>query len=176
MNNFMGEIQIFGFNYAPYQWAFCDGTIMSVSQNSALFALLGVTYGGNGTSNFALPNLQGQAACATGLGVGLSNYEMGETFGSESVTLLQPELPGHTHTESIFLQNDTAQRFASPVAGCSPVAPMNSTPFTKSTAANGSFAPTSIGPNNGGLPHANQQPYLALNFCIALQGAFPQRP
>ena len=176
MNNFLGEIQIFGFNYPPYNWAFCDGSLLVLRQYSALFSLLGTVYGGDGKNTFALPNLQGQAACATGMGPGLSDYPLGETFGSETVTVLQNELPGHTHTANIFLQNDVAQRFAAPVPGCAPVAPTGASPFTKSQASNGTFASSFIGPNTGGQPHANQQPYLAVNFCIALQGDFPQRP
>lgn len=176
MNNFLGEIQIFGFNYPPANWAFCDGSIVSLRQYTALFSLLGTVYGGDGVNTFALPNLQGQAACATGTGPGLMDYQLGENFGSESVTLQQTEMPAHTHTANIFLQNDVTKRFSAPVANCSPVAPTASSPFTKSQASNGTFAPGFIGPNNGGLPHANQQPYLALNFCIALQGDFPQRP
>ena len=176
MNNFLGEIQIFGFNFAPNNWAFCDGSLMALNQYTALFSLLGTVYGGDGKSTFGLPNLQGQAACATGTGPGLSNYDLGETFGSESVTLLQNEIPSHTHTANIFLQNDVTKRISSPVANCSPVAPTGATPFTKSQASNGTFAQSFIGPNVGGQAHSNQQPYLAVNFCIALQGTFPQRP
>jgi len=176
MNNFLGEIQIFGFNYPPANWAFCDGSLMVLRQYTALFSLLGTVYGGDGKNTFALPNLQGQAACAAGTGPGLANYELGESFGSETVTLLQTEMPSHTHTANIFLQNDVTKRFSSPVANASPVAPTSTSPFTKSQNANGTFAPSFIGPNAGGQPHANQQPYLAVNFCIALQGDFPQRP
>jgi len=176
MNNFLGEIQIFGFNFSPNGWAFCDGKLLPISQYSALFSLLGTYYGGDGRTNFGLPNLQGQAACASGQGPGLQLYELGENFGNESVVLTSDGLASHTHVANIFLQNDTTQRFASPRAGSSPVAPVNATPFANSQTSNGSFAVNFVGPNAGGLPHANQQPYIGLNFCIALQGDFPQRP
>ena len=176
MNAFMGEIQIFGFNYPPNGWAFCDGKILPISQYSALFSLLGTVYGGDGRTNFGLPNLQGQAACAQGTGLGLQPYELGENFGSQTVILTSNELASHTHVANIFLQNDTTQRFASPTQGSSQVAPANATPFANSQTSNGSFAVNFVGPNAGGQPHANQQPYLGLNFCIALQGDFPQRP
>lgn len=176
MNNFLGEIQIFGFNYAPANWAFCGGQLMAISQNAALFSLLGTTYGGDGKTTYALPNLQGQAACAVGQGVGLSEYFLGETFGSTSVTLNPLEIPGHTHTANLFAQTTPANRFAAPTPNSYPVAPSDSTPFAQNQTANGTFSPNFVGPNvGGGQPHANQQPYLALNFCIALQGVFPQR-
>jgi microcystin-dependent protein len=176
MNNFLGEIQIFGFNYPPLNWAFCDGRILPISQYSALFSLLGTVYGGDGRTNFGLPNLQGQAACAQGTGAGLQPYDLGENFGSESVVLTSDGLASHSHVANIFLQNDTTQRFASPTQGSSQVAPVNATPFANSQTSNGSFAANFVGPNVGGQPHANQQPYLGLNFCIALQGDFPARP
>jgi microcystin-dependent protein len=176
MNNFLGEIQIFGFNFPPAGWAFCDGKILPISQYSALFSLLGTVYGGDGKTTFGLPNLQGQAACATGQGLGLQFYDLGENFGSESVTLTSLELASHTHVANIFLQNDTTKRVGSPTQGSSPVAPVNATPFANSQTSSGSFAGNFVGPNVGGQPHANQQPYLGLNFCIALQGQFPSRP
>ncbi|HMH67075.1 MAG TPA: tail fiber protein [Pinirhizobacter sp.] len=176
MNNFLGEIQIFGFNFAPNGWAFCDGKLLPISQYAALYSLVGTVYGGDGRTTFGLPNLQGLAACATGRGTGLQPYALGENFGSETVALISNELAGHTHVANIFLQNDTTQRFALPTPGSSPVAPATATPFASSQTSNGSFAANFVGPNVGGQPHANQQPYLALNFCIALQGDFPQRP
>jgi microcystin-dependent protein len=177
MYNFLGEIQIFGFSYAPTNWAFCGGQLMAISQNTALFSLLGTTYGGDGRATFALPNLQGQAACAVGQGLGLSDYFLGETFGSTSVTLNPLEIPAHTHTANLFAQTTSANRFAAPTPNSYPVAPNDSTPFAQSQTANGAFSPSFVGPYvGGGQPHNNQQPYLALNFCIALQGVFPQRP
>jgi microcystin-dependent protein len=176
MNNFLGEIQIFGFNYPPANWAFCGGQLMAISQNAALFSLLGTTYGGDGRTTYALPNLQGQAACALGQGIGVSLYALGETFGSTSVTLTSQEIPSHTHTANLFAQTSAANRFAAPTPNSYPVAPNNSTPFAQSQSANGTFSPNFVGPSiGGGQPHPNQQPYLALNFSIALQGTFPPR-
>jgi microcystin-dependent protein len=178
MNNFLGEIQIFGFNYAPLSWAFCGGQLMAIQQNSALFSLLGTTYGGDGKSTFGLPDMKAQAACGQGAGPGLTPYVIGEAFGSPTVTLNPSEIPSHTHVTNLGAQTNAANRFAAPSAANNYlVAPNNSTPFAQSQVTNGTFAPNVVGPNvGGGLAHPNQQPYLALNFCIALQGQFPQRP
>ena len=176
MNNFIGEIQIFGFNFAPLNWASCTGQLMAISQNTALFSLLGTTYGGDGKTTYALPDLKGQAACALGQGAGLSTYVLGETFGSASVALTSQEIPSHTHTANLFVQTTAANRFAAPTPNSYPVAPNNSTPFAQSQSANGTFSPKFVGPSvGGGQAHPNQQPYLVLNFSIALQGIFPQR-
>ncbi|HEY9133083.1 MAG TPA: tail fiber protein [Dyella sp.] len=173
---YLGEIQIFGFKFAPYQWAMCYGQLMPISQNTALFSLLGTTYGGDGKTTFSLPNLQGQAACAVGQGLGLSLYELGENFGSESVTLFSNEMPAHTHTANVFAQSSDSLRFGSPQPNYAPCVPANIIPFTEAKTGNGTFPATILGPGGGSQPHANQQPYLAMNFCIALQGVFPQRP
>jgi microcystin-dependent protein len=173
---FLGEVQVFAFNYAPYGWSLCNGQIMPVQQNTALFSLLGTTYGGNGSSTFGLPNLQGQAACSTGQGPGLQNYDLGEIFGQENVTLAQSEMPMHNHTAHVYNQPTAANRFGSPGSGYALDIPANFGPFTSTNTVGGSFPGTMIMPNSGGQPHSNQQPYLALNFCIALSGVFPQRP
>ena len=172
---YLGQLQIFGFDFAPQNWASCNGQIMPISQFSALFSLLGVNFGGNGTTNFSLPNFQGAAACATGQGPGLSPRSVGETFGTENVTLTSGEMPAHNHPFNVYNQSDASKRHGTPVAGDALSAPGTITPFITGTAS-GNFAPQMILPAGGGQPHPNQQPYLAMNFCIALNGIFPQRP
>jgi microcystin-dependent protein len=173
---FLGEIQIYGFNFAPNGWALCNGQLMPVQQNSALFSLLGVTYGGNGTTNFALPNLQGQGACATGQLPGGEFYELGTPFGTETVSLQYNEMPMHNHVANVFNQPSAANRLGSPTTGAALAIPANFGPFTTTNTVNGAFPPQMVGPNIGGQPHLNQQPYLALNFAISLSGTFPARP
>ncbi|WP_166212162.1 phage tail protein [Cognatiluteimonas telluris] len=173
---FLGQLQVFGFGFAPKDWASCTGQLLPISQYSALFSLLGTNFGGNGTTNFGLPNFQGAAACATGAGPGLSPRTIGEAFGSDSVTLLANEMPAHNHPFNVVNQSDAAKRHGMPVAGDALSAPGTVTPFAPGAAAAGNFAPSMIGVAGGGQPHANQQPYLAMNFCIALSGIFPQRP
>lgn len=168
---FVAEIRIFPFNFAPTGWATCDGQLLPLSQNTALFSLLGTTYGGNGKSNFALPNLQGSAGMHPGQGQGLSLRDLGEIGGAESVTLLISEIPFHNHTVGAS-QAEALERFPTtqlPAVGQGIgmyAAPGAMTPLA--------FQATS--PAGGGLPHTNMQPYLTLNFCIALQGVFPPRP
>ena len=173
---FVAEIRIFPFNFPPKGWAFCDGQLLPLSQNTALFSLLGTTYGGDGKSTFALPDLQGSAPMHPGQGPGLSLYDLGELGGVESITLLSSEMPVHAHSVGRALAD----------AGNS-ITPVNSV-WAQAAAGRGAAAlyvdgsPTgkvkvdSLSPTGGGLPHNNMQPYLTLNFCIALQGVFPQRP
>ena len=170
---FIGEIQIFGFNFAPRNWAQCAGQIMPIQQNTALFSLLGTQYGGNGTTTFALPNFQGNAACNKGQGPGLTPRDQGELFGEPSVTLTSNEMPFHQHDLTIYAQNDQAKRSESPVAGAGLVSPANSQAYAPGNSAPVQFAPNLVGVAGGGQPHQNQQPYLAMNFCIALNGVFP---
>ena len=173
---FVAEIRIFPFNFPPTGWAFCDGQLMPISQNTALFSLLGTTYGGDGKSTFALPNLQGSAAMQPGQGQGLSLRDLGEIGGEQFVTLLQTEIPVHAH---IFggcqnangnSQSPAGNIWAQAAAGRGTAILYHEPPAT--TALN----PNCLSPTGGGLPHNNMQPYLTLNFCIALQGIFPQRP
>lgn len=173
---FVAEIRIFPFNFAPKGWAFCDGQILPISQNTALFSLLGTVYGGDGKSTFALPDLQGSAAMHPGQGPGLSLFDLGQVGGSETVTLLVSEIPAHAHGVGRALAD----------AGNS-ITPVNSV-WAQAGAGRGAAAlyidgsPTgqvninSLSVTGGGLPHNNMQPYLTLNFCIALQGVFPARP
>ena len=171
MDPFVAEIRIFPFNFAPKGWAFCDGQLMAISQNTALFSLLGTNYGGNGTSNFGLPNLQGSAPVHAGQGPGLSPYDLGEIGGSDSVTLLSSETSAHAHPWNASNQDGTVQGpggqlTAGGVGGIAMyAAPSAMTPLYGNI----------ITWSGGGQPHNNMQPYLTLNFCIALQGVYPPR-
>ncbi len=173
---FTGEIQMYGFNFAPVNWAMCQGQLMPIQQNTALFSLLGTTFGGNGTSNYGLPNFKGNAACGQGTGIGLTTRVMGETFGSNTVTLLSNEMPTHTHGARVYNQPDTSKRTGVPVANDAMILPESTNLFTTSGTTNSVFPPETIGMTGGSQAHNNQQPYLTLNFCICLQGVFPQRP
>jgi len=173
-DQFVAEIRIFPFNFPPTGWAFCDGQLMPISQNTALFSLLGTVYGGDGKSTFALPDLQGSAPMQPGQGQGLSDRVLGEMSGVESITLLQSEMPVHTHTVNTMSDPGTLQ-----VPGPDRILsrPSNGNTYQTNTSANlQMMAPQALALAGGGLPHNNMQPYLTLNFCIALQGIFPQRP
>lgn len=156
---FIGEIRCFGFNFAPTGWAQCDGQLLAIAQNTALFSLLGTTYGGNGQTTFALPDLRGRVGMHFG-----NNHVLGERAGEEAHTLLTNEMPAHAHGIGAGADQNT-NRPANAVAARGGV-------YTNSR--NGSMSPTD---NAGGSqPHNNLQPYLVLNYCIALQGIFPSRP
>jgi microcystin-dependent protein len=163
---FLGEIRIFGFNFAPRGWAFCNGQLLAISQNTALFSLLGTTYGGNGQTTFALPNLQSRVPVHFGQGPGLSSYSLGQAAGVESVTLIASQLPAHNHTVNASTQSDITGNPTGnfPAGGAS-------YDTTANTTMNGAM----VGGGGGNQPHENLQPYLALNFCIALAGIFPSR-
>jgi microcystin-dependent protein len=169
---FVAEIRIFPFKFAPKGWAFCDGQILPISQNTALFSLLGTTYGGNGQSTFALPNLQGSAPMHPGQGQGLSLRDLGEMSGVETVTLLVSELPFHPHTMQAFA---TPADLKEPQAGAVLTRNQNGSIYNTTISNFVTMAPQALTPTGGGLPHNNMQPYLTLNFCIALQGVFPPR-
>jgi microcystin-dependent protein len=169
---FVAEIRIFPFNFAPKGWAFCNGQLLPLSQNTALFSLLGTTYGGNGKSNFALPDMQGNAPMHPGQGPGLSLHDLGEMSGSQFVTLLESEMPSHSHAQ---MGNTTTATKSLPT-GNSFARGSSITPYLAPAGApvvNMAFQ--SITPAGGSLPHNNMQPYLTLNFNIALQGVFPPR-
>jgi microcystin-dependent protein len=170
---FVAEIRIFPFNFAPKGWAFCDGQILPLSQNTALFSLLGTTYGGDGKSTFALPDLQGSAAMHPGQGQGLSLRDLGEIGGSETVTLLVSEIPFHTHTIGAF-NTVPGDQLGPNANGQSLLAQSDNGPLYN-TGALVTMAPQALAPAGASLPHNNMQPYLTLNFCIALQGVFPPR-
>lgn len=159
---FLGEIRIFSFGFAPRGWAACNGQIMSIPQNSALFSLLGVMYGGNGVQNFALPNLQGRVPFHIG-----SGYPQGQSAGEVAHTLITAEMPQHAHTPPAA--SSVASNATNPVGNFW----ANGSKNNYNTAGNATMAPlSSIG---GSQPHDNMSPYLALNFCIALMGIYPTR-
>jgi microcystin-dependent protein len=167
---FVAEIRIFGFNFPPTGWAFCDGQLLAISQNTALFSLLGTVYGGNGKSTFALPNLQGSAPMHPGQGPGLSLHDLGEQGGTETVTLLQSEMPAHNHG-MVGVEDDGT--FLTPANML--IAALNQM-YAAAPAGGATLAPEALALAGGNQPHNNMMPYLTLNFCIALQGVFPPRP
>ena len=168
---FVAEIRIFPFNFAPKGWAWCDGQLLPLSQNTALFSLLGTTYGGDGKSNFALPDLQGRAAMHPGQGPGLSLHDLGETGGSETVSLLESEIPAHAHT--LMANGGTANRTAP--GGNSFARVSGAATYAPAAAPTATLAGEALAPAGGDQPHNNLQPYLTFYFNIALQGVFPPR-
>jgi len=170
---FIAEIRIFPFNFAPTGWALCNGQILPISQNTALFSLLGTTYGGDGRSNFALPNLQGSVPMHPGQGPGLTLHELGETGGTDTVTLLPSELPSHRHAIEC---RGTPPPASGGVPGPSAASGRSNGGMAYTTAANlVQLDPVAVAPAGGGQPHNNLMPYLTLTFAIALQGVFPAR-
>lgn len=177
MDPFVAEIRIFPFNFAPKGWAFCDGQILPLSQNTALFSLLGTTYGGDGKSNFALPDMQGNAPMHPGQGPGLSLHDLGETGGSETVTLLESEIPAHSHN-AMCANNSVNGDKDSPAGNLLATVPLTGSPPAYAPPAGNTVVAMSgnaIAPAGGDQPHNNMSPYLTLNFCIALQGVYPPR-
>lgn len=178
MDPFVAEIRIFPFNFAPKGWAFCDGQLLPLSQNTALFSLLGTTYGGDGKSTFALPNLQGAIPISWGQGPGLENYVLGESEGTETITLLQTELPLHTHALNASTANaNTSSPTNALIAkgGYSAQGKSGAVSTYTVTAPSVSMNPQAVNPAGSSFPHNNMMPYLTLNFCIAMQGVFPPR-
>jgi microcystin-dependent protein len=169
-DQFVAEIRVFPFNFAPYGWAVCNGQIMPISQNTALFSLLGTYYGGDGKSNFALPNLQGNVPVGYGQGAGLSPYDLGQSGGTKAETLLVQQIPAHTH--SLLADNINGPDNNSPgnAAFSFPVNMYSTAPGPLAP-----MAPQAIGSAGGNQPHNNMMPFLVLNFCIALQGIYPPR-
>jgi len=173
-NPFLAEIRIFPFNFAPKGWAMCDGQILLLSQNTALFSLLGTTYGGDGSTNFALPNLQGATPMHSGQGPGLSLRDLGETGGEQSVTLLASEIPSHTHSAQCNSPCSTGMgdQYGPPGNFWATDAGGNN---EYGSSSNSQMAAGAIGAAGSSQPHNNMQPYLVLSFCIALQGVYPAR-
>jgi microcystin-dependent protein len=167
---FVAEIRILACNFPPTGWAFCNGQLMPIAQNTALFALVGTFYGGNGKSTFGLPDLQGSAPMHPGQGPGLSLHDLGESGGSETVTLLQSELPAHSHFLSVS-QADALE----PSPGGQQLATGIGIGMYAVPPASVQLSPAALSLVGGSLPHNNMMPYLTLNFCIALQGIFPPR-
>jgi microcystin-dependent protein len=168
---FVAEIRIFPFNFAPKGWAWCNGQLMPISQNTALFSLLGTTYGGDGKSTFALPDLTGRAPMHPGQGPGLSVHDLGEEGGASYVTLLPEEMPAHTHT----LRADTVDPGDTNVPSPSASFAQSSGGTLYQTTANAQMAFSALAEAGGSVPHNNMQPYLTFYFNIALQGVFPPR-
>lgn len=164
---FLSEIRMVSFDYPPKGWTFCDGQLLPINQNQALFSLLGTTYGGNGQTTFALPNLQGRTAVHFGDGISLA-VSLGESAGEQTHTLTVAEMAGHTH---VVQGNSSPANVATPVGNV--WAQQGANPF--SSQANASMGPSAVGPVGGSQPHPNVQPYLVVNFVIALQGIFPSR-
>jgi microcystin-dependent protein len=170
---FVAEIRIFGFNFPPRGWAFCNGQLLPISQNTALFSLLGTTYGGNGQTTFALPNLQGSAAMGPGQGPGLSSHALGESGGTSFVTLLESEIPVHDH--GLLASPDPADLGSPGPARALARSQPNVYKQPAGASTPQPLAPQAVGVAGGSQPHNNLMPYLTLNFSIALQGVFPPR-
>jgi microcystin-dependent protein len=178
MENYVGEIRVFAGNFAPADWAFCNGQLLNINDNQALFYLLGTTYGGDGTNTFALPNLQSRIAVGQGAGTGLAPYSIGAVAGVESVTLTSNNLAQHQHpfagAVSVMTggspQNGPGGAFFSDQAG-SNYDPGASNKTLAANAVSGQMTPA-----GGSQPHPNIQPVLALNYIIALTGIFPSQP
>ena len=168
---FVGEIRMFGFNFAPTGWAQCNNQLLPISQNTALFSLLGTFYGGNGQTTFALPGLEGSVPIHQGQGNGLSEYFIGQSGGADFVTLIQSEIPMHNHAMNCSLDDGDikiptpTRSLAKSSGGAIYTSPSNTIMNVQACSIAG-----------GSLPHNNLMPYLVLNFCIALQGVFPARP
>jgi len=201
MEGTIGEVRMFAANFAPKTWALCQGQLMPINTNQALFAILGTTYGGNGVNNFALPDLRSRAQVGAGQGIGLSAYVNGEQVGTETVTLLQAQIPSHTHIATVgaatgtsangslkaslagdgqsnpggnFLGNPTGQGVTEYATSGTPVA-MASGSVTVSVTGGPQMGALQVGTTGQSQPHANLQPYLAINYIICLNGIFPSR-
>jgi microcystin-dependent protein len=178
-DQFVAEIRMFGFNFPPTGWAFCNGQLMPISQNTALFSLLGTYYGGDGKSTFALPDLSGSVPVHAGQGPGLSERFLGEQSGTPSVTLLQSEMPVHNHNMQALNSNADSADPNTRVLGkgrYSTGTQSGAVAFYNTVSAFVQMDPQAINIAGGSLPHNNMMPYLAVNFCIAMQGIFPPRP
>jgi len=167
MDPFIGQIMMFGGNFAPRGWALCDGSLLPISQNQALFSILGTTYGGDGKTNFALPDLRGRAPIHAGSGPGLSPRKLGQKGGVEQVTLTTSQIPSHSHT----LQGRSDAAGSDDPSGRS----LGKSNIYARQAADTAMAASSITATGGGQPHENMQPFLGINFIIALVGVYPSR-
>lgn len=170
---FVAEIRIFAGNFAPKGWAMCNGQLLPISQNTALFSLLGTFYGGDGKSTFALPNLEGSAPLGAGQGSGLSDYFLGQQSGTDFVTLLQSEIPVHTHFVEAY-QDDLATAVVPGPTVVIGKASGGSVPYRPNQNTQMAFQAVSVAGQS--LPHNNMMPYLCVLFIIAMQGVFPARP
>jgi microcystin-dependent protein len=170
---YIGEIQLFGFSYPPANWASCTGSLMAIRQNTALFSLIGIQYGGDGTVTFALPNFVNRAPCNQGVGPGLSPRAVGEIFGENAVILDSSTMPAHNHQLEVYATRASTGKVGTPVAGAAITPPGQGKAFIPDGTPNTILAPTVLMPSGGNGSHENRQPFLALNYSIALQGVFP---
>jgi len=175
MEGYIAQIIMFAGNFAPRNWAFCQGQIMSIAQNTALFSLLGTTYGGNGQTTFALPDLRGRVPVGTGTGPGLSTIDLGEVAGEQNHTLIITEIPAHNHALSAYA--DDVANTANPTGNSLSVGQLNNQTVSmyRNTNPTALMNPQSIGIAGGSQPHNNMQPYLGMNYVICLFGIFPSR-
>lgn len=172
---YLASIVMFAGNFAPRGWAFCAGQILPIAQNTALFSLLGTTFGGNGQTTFALPDLRGRAPVGQGQGPGLSNIDLGQAAGTETVTLLSAQIPAHTHPVNCDGTGSSSLNPTNAIPGLSDDR-TTSVPVYSTAAPNAVMNPLMIGPNTGGgQPFGIRNPYLGINFIIALEGIFPSR-
>jgi microcystin-dependent protein len=176
---FIGEIKMFGGNFAPTNYAMCNGQLIAISQNTALFSILGTTFGGNGQTTFGLPDFRGRVPVHQGQGNGLSPYTMGEVAGSESITLLNTQMPAHNHTVAVVNTPgnviDPTNALPAEVNNGTVRAPKTDNFGFSNATATGTLAPTAVSMSGGNQPHENRQPFLCVNFIIALYGIFPSR-
>ncbi|KAF1009725.1 MAG: hypothetical protein GAK28_00369 [Luteibacter sp.] len=171
---YIGEIRLFGFNFAPQGWLLCNGALLQVRQYAALYSLLGVNYGGDGVNTFGIPDFRGRVPVNQGTAPGLTPRTIGQSFGTEGVTLATQQIPSHTHQFTVYQQATTAKRHAQPQAGYGMgTSTKDGSFFTNPQPVDSQLSLTTIGMYGGGLAHENRQPYLALNFCICVQGDFP---
>ena len=166
---FLGEVRLFAGNFAPRGWALCNGQLMAIAQNSALFSLLGIAYGGNGTTTFGLPDLQGRVPIGQGSGAGLTPRVVGEAGGSSSVSLLTTQIPAHSHTPNC----SSGQTSTQPEGG---YWGMGGRQALYASTPNVNLSVNAVAPAGGSQPHSNMQPYLGMTYIIALEGIFPSRP
>jgi microcystin-dependent protein len=172
---FLGEIVMFAGTFEPRGWAFCNGRLLSIAESPALFSILGTTYGGNGTTTFALPDLRGRVAISSGQGPGLSNHQLGEMSGTETVTLTTAQIPTHNH---FLAASSAAGDQTTPLGNLPAGVPDHSSGNllnAYSAAADGAMARTALTPAGNGQPHTNLQPFLCVNFIIAMEGVLPSR-
>jgi microcystin-dependent protein len=172
---YIGEIRLFPYNFAPNQWLYCDGSLVSVREYQALFAVVGTTYGGDGQNTFGLPNLQGLSPLGTGTGPGLTPRVLSETGGTATTTVDINSLPNHNHIVTVSVDAPAPNIGQTGIPSAATIPARENTPITtfSATAPNTTFAPLALSVTGGSLPHNNQQPYLPLGFCIATNGIFP---
>ena len=178
MEGTIGEIHMFAANFAPRFWAYCNGQLLAIAQNTALFSILGTTYGGNGTTNFALPNLQSRVPVGTGTGPGLSNYQLGQMSGAESITITAANLPAHTHVIAGAAKMLTTTVPANAPAPAGNYFANDGGPRYKTSGSGGTMKPANVAVSLGssvGTPVSNIMPYSSISFIICLQGIFPSR-